>query len=220
MFKVILVLLTLILAACQPLPAVQVTPQAPLKVSVSPSLNWLENDLAACAASAGTAVQRADSESVDADILLQLGGNENEAYAAVLGQEQLAVIVHPNNPLTEVSLEDAQAIFSGQMTTWPDGSEILAWSLPASSDVHAALLEAGFAFNRNGLAANPQIMLTAVAGNPAAIGYLPVQWVDDSVRVLEVTGLQIEIPILAISAQEPQGQARALLVCLQEKIAP
>lgn len=218
MSRIVLGLLALVLAACQSAPAVQATPQTPLKVAVSPSLTWLESDLAACAASVGTAVQRADDAPADSGVIaLRLGAPDDGRFAAVLGQEQVVVIVHPDNLQPDLTREDAMAIFSGQQKSWPDGAEILAWSLPVTSDAHAAMLAAGFSFAGTGLAATPQTMLQAISSDPAAIGYLPARWVDASVRALEIKGMPVDVPILAVSAQEPQGSARALLVCLQEK---
>ena len=218
MSRIVLVLLALVLAACQSAPAAQATPQTPLKVAVSPSLTWLEGDLAACAASVGAAVQRADDDPAGSGVIaLQLGAPDDGRFAAVLGQEQVVVIVHPDNLQPNLTREDALAIFSGRQKSWPDGTEILAWSLPVISDTRAAMLTAGFTFAGTGLAATPQAMLQAVSSDAAAIGYLPARWVDSSVRALEITGMPVEVPILAISRQEPQGSARALLVCLQEK---
>ena len=218
MSRIVLVLLALILTACQSAPAVQATPQTPLKVAVSASLTWLEGDLATCAASEGVAVQRADDAAAATGVIaLQLGAPDDGRFAAVLGQEQVVVIVHPDNLQPDLTREDALAIFSGRLKSWPDGAEILAWSLPVSSDTHAAMLAAGFSFAGTGLAANPQAMLQAVSSDPAAIGYLPARWVDTSVRALEITGMPVDVPILAVSEQEPQGIARALLVCLQVK---
>ena len=219
MSRIVLVVLALVLAACQSAPAAPVTPQPPLKVAVSPSLTWLEGDLAACAASEGIAVQRADDDPAASGVIaLQLGAPQDGRFAAVLGQEKVVVIVHPDNPQPELTRDDALAIFSGRQKSWPDGTEILVWGLPETSDAHTAMLTAGFSFAGAGLAASPQAMLHAVASDPAAIGYLPARWVDVSVRALEITGMPVEAPILAVSAQEPQGGARALLVCLQEKI--
>ena len=219
MSRIVLVVLALVLAACQSAPAVQATPQTPLKVAVSPSLTWLETDLAACAASVGVAVQRADDGPAASGVIaLQLGAPEDGRFAAVLGQEQVVAIVHPDNPQPELTRDDALAIFAGRQKFWPDGTEIHVWGLPETSDAHAAMLAAGFSFAAAGLAASPQAMLQAVASDPAAIGYLPARWVDASVRALQITATPVEVPILAVSAQEPKGSARALLVCLQEKI--
>lgn len=217
--KSILVLVIFLLAACQPAPVAEITAQPPLKVALSPSLTWLEGDLADCAAAARVAVQRSDDSSIGTGVIsLQLGEPQNGAYAAVLGEDHVIMIVHPDNPLAELSLQQAQAIFSGGQKTWPDGSEVQAWSLPATLDVSTALTAAGFTFANTGLAPTPQSMLEAVAANPLAIGYLPARWLNSSVRALNVPDLKVDLPILAVSEQEPQGSARALLLCLQKKI--
>lgn len=219
MSRIILLVLALLLAACQPAPAEDITVQPPVKVAIPPSLAWLEHDLADCAASAGVAVQRADEAPQGTEVItLRLGEPPSGSYAAILGEDRLAVIVHPDNPLAEMDKDNAQAIFAGQQKNWPDGSEVQAWNLPPGDDASAAMAAAGFIFANDGQAPTPQAMLMAVSTNPAAIGYLPARWLDSSVRELAVSGFEIKLPILAVSVGEPQDGARALLLCLQGKI--
>jgi len=221
MRKAAFTLLILLLAACQPLPASEArTPAQPLKIALTDSLSWLGPDLADCAAEVGVAVQYIEEPATgDGVIHLRLGTPETDGYTAVLGEDQLAVIVHPDNPEQEISQESLLAIFTGKQKNWPNQSEIQLWSLPRSSDVTVALRAAGIKMENAGLAPTPKAMLNAVAENSNTIGFIPVRWVDDSVRVLQVKGLDITLPILATSRMEPQGAARAWLVCLQEKIA-
>jgi hypothetical protein len=220
MRKIIILLFVLLLAGCQAAPTSQTAPAQPLQVALSDSLSWLEPDLADCAAQAGVAVQRVDGSTAGTNVIqLRLGAPDEAGYAALLGMDELAIIVAPENPLQALSLENAQAIFAGIARTWADQSQIQVWALPQASDVSAAFLNAGFRVTNAGLAPTPATMLEVVAENPAAIGYLPARWLNDQVRALEVDGLKAELPILAISAEEPQDAASALLVCLQEKIA-
>jgi len=221
MHKVTFILLILLLAACQPLPVAETrTPSDPLEISVPDSLSWMGPDFASCASEVGVAVQIVDAASPSSELIqLRLGTPDTVGFTAVLGQDHLAVIVHPDNPEQEIPLETLQAIFIGQQKNWPDQSEIQLWSLPQSSDVTAALLAAGINLSNAGLAPTTRAMLEAVAQNSKAIGFMPARWVDESVRVLQVKGLDVTLPILATSRMEPQGAARAWLVCLQEKMA-
>lgn len=219
MRRLVPILLVLFLAACGTAPAAETTPEQPLKVAVSSDLAWLESDLAGCAAEVGAAVLRADETPDGQDVIaLQTGAPPEGKYAAVLGEDRLAIIVHPDNPLEELSLESAQAIFTGLQKNWGDQSEIRVWSLPKTGEVTSALTAAGFSLAESAQAPTAADMRAAVAADPSAIGYLPARWLDDSVRELPVDGLKVELPVLALSAQEPQGKARALLLCLQAKI--
>ncbi|HWQ04548.1 MAG TPA: substrate-binding domain-containing protein [Longilinea sp.] len=220
MRKAAFTVLILLLVACQPPPASETkTLGQPLVISVTDSLEWLGPDLAGCAAEVGVAVQYVvDKSAGDDGIRLRLGEPETDGYTALLGEDHLAVIVHPDNPEQEISLDTLQAVFSGKQEKWADQSEIQFWSLPRSSDVTIALLAAGIKIANAGLAPTSKTMLNVIAENPNAIGFIPAHWVDDSVRVLQVTGLDISFPILATSRMEPQGAARAWLVCLQEKM--
>ncbi len=219
MRKLALILLVLFLAACGSAPAAKRTPEQPLKVAMTSDLTWLESDLAACATEVGTAVLRSDEAPDEQDVIaLQLGAPREDRYAAILGEDRLAIIVHPDNPLQELSLADAQAIFAGRDKNGNEQTDIHVWSLPKTSAVTTAFTVAGFSFTESALAPTAADMRAAVADDPFAIGYLPARWLDDSVRELPVDGLKVELPVLAISAQEPQGKARALLLCLQAKI--
>ena len=50
----------------------------------------------------------------------ELKGSEVEAGAVahVLGMDGIAVIVHPDNPLEDISMEQVRAVFVGETTTW------------------------------------------------------------------------------------------------------
>jgi hypothetical protein len=220
MRKTVITWLILLLAACQPLPTpVTRTPAEPLEITVADSLSWLGPDFASCAAEVGVAVKIVDEASASDDVIrLRLGTSETGSYAAKLGEDHLVVIVHPDNPEKDISLETLQAIFSGQQKNWPDQSEIQLWSLPQSSDVTAALLASGIRIENAGLVPTAGAMLNAVAQNGNAIGFIPARWVDEGARVLQVDGLDLSLPILAASRVEPQGTARSWLVCLQQKI--
>jgi len=59
-----------------------------------------------------------------------------------------------------------------------------------------------------------------VAADPAALGFVPAQLLDDSLKALQIEGLDaaLEQPILALAASEPQGALRQFLGCVQEGV--
>jgi len=70
------------------------------------------------------------------------------------------------------------------------------------------------------LASDSGAMLEALAQNPGAVGYLLKSQLNTAVRTVRVNGIPSfnpTQPILALSLKEPQGYARQLLLCLQEK---
>jgi PBP superfamily domain len=235
----LLSLALVLLAACQPAQP-PVTPATPviLTVQATPALQLLAAQFHACAKEMGnTGVVLLDFSSQNqAALTLRWGAGsgipdrtEPQGYAAVIGQEELAVVVNPRNPRESISLSDVQAIYSGALRAWPQTSppgEIQPWTYPSGDDTQA-VFDANILNNQPAsarvvsLAPDPAAMREAVAGDPAAIGFLPRRWVDGTVKALAVEGIEpdrMRQPILAISKAEPQGMEKTWLICLQERL--
>lgn len=150
------------------------------------------------------------------------------AYAAVLGEIQAAVILHPDNPLSELSAAEVAALFTRPEAGWesiggPDAPVHL-YILPEGDEIRelvdATLLEGAEISPLAGIAADPEHMLQRVAEDPNAIGYLPENWLTDTVKALPIedTGsAELRLPILALAPEEPEGLTASLLSCLQSQ---
>jgi hypothetical protein len=152
-------------------------------------------------------------------------GSSAIEFASVIGEEELVVVIHPDNPLQQISLEDLRAVYEGTLREWPDTQEeIEAWAYPAGEDVQEVFESAVFtgtapASDKAWLAPDPRAMREAIAGNPAALGFLPRSWLDEGVRALPISGLEagdLRQPVLALSKSEPIDPEKALLICLQQ----
>lgn len=123
--------------------------------------------------------------------------------AGARAEGQLAVIVHPDVPVEDVSLEDLRRWYTGQVTSFEDGRRIqlirnraleekfyevlLDWS-PKRYTQHwiGVVLSGGSGSppvdpGRDGVA-------TVVARNPRALSFVSVDKLDRSVKVLRVEG--------------------------------
>ncbi len=157
----------------------------------------------------------ADLENLD--LYIRLGEpQEPPAFAAQLATESFVVVTNATRSLTHSQAAD---LFSGRISNWNElGGEDLPvelWVGPASDEARQALeasilLSSPVAGDAN-VAADPQQILDAVAADPAAAGLLPAAWAGDAAQI----NLGIELPLLAVAAQEPSGAARAVLSCLQ-----
>lgn len=117
----------------------------------------------------------------------------------------MAVIVHPSNPMKAVSREDMRRIFMGRMRMYPDSSVgVEAVDLPESNALFASFYQsvsnvtpaklkrqrASYLFSGKGrlpqVVADEAAVKALVASNPQAIGYIPVDQVDDSVRAVGI----------------------------------
>lgn len=235
--RLILTALVIGLAACTlALPTPTQPPQTQtLSVFLDPVLTWLEPALAACAAAQpDLSVLRSDG-SADADLSILLGPPpEDRDFSAVLGTDQLAIVVHPSNPIEELSAVEVARLFTTEAITWQDvytegsNSPVEALVYPTGSTLHqqflTALSEIDRLDNELLMIPSPSVMREEVAGRPNAIGLLPTRWLDDTVKWVNLTGLSdtdaLTLPIIASAGREPQGSVRAWLLCIQDILQP
>lgn len=226
-----------LLTGCQPGLTVQPIPSPqPIVVQVSPALVILQPLMKECAVSQGstglvlieTPAQAFDLESADIGLRWSLSADAG-TYAAQIGIDELVVIVSFKNPLSEISLMDLQAIYTGRRTAWPGPTaegEIQPWVYPAGDDAqevfNAIIPQKDTQATRFVYTApNPQTMLDAVAANPNAVGFVPRRWLNEKVKEIRVSGVSAEsmrAPILALSQSEPTGLTRDWLLCLQASL--
>ncbi|MCG8452103.1 MAG: phosphate ABC transporter substrate-binding protein [Spirochaetales bacterium] len=113
----------------------------------------------------------------------------------------IAPVVHPDNPLKQLSLDQIQKIYTGQITDWSQlggqAGAIAVVSREPGSGTRGAfegivgfkdLLVAGASeFDGNGG------VKAAVASNPDAIGYLSLGYLDSSVHGVAVEGAEATV---------------------------
>jgi ABC-type phosphate transport system substrate-binding protein len=145
--------------------------------------------------------------------------------------DSLALVVHPGNPLTNLSRGEAQAIFSGRQTTWPDGRPIALYSREREANSRLLLNDRVMAEQRLAITAvilpDDEAMITAVGSDPQAIGYLMLGGLNDSVKAVNIDNqpptpeaavaqnYPLAVPLYFVTRQEPTGELRAFLAWLQ-----
>ncbi|MDA1329823.1 MAG: substrate-binding domain-containing protein [Chloroflexi bacterium] len=203
--------------------------EALLEIALSPAAQSVQAALAACGASQTARLhveQRVPGQTnpEDYDVIIQLGPpQDTDFFAAPLAEEQILIAVNPLNPADSLNRIDLAEIFRGQIDQWAalDGPDdaISVWVGPEGDEARRALqtdfLQGSPVTGNAHIAATPQLMLDAIASDPNAIGVLPAAWADASVKTIDV-GLRV--PLLALSASEPQGPARTLINCLQSEV--
>ncbi|RLD07256.1 MAG: hypothetical protein DRI56_07000 [Chloroflexota bacterium] len=218
------------------------TPE-PIVVAVSPVLgNFWGEILRACAwGQPQTLLLTEEAASLYPDVsnadLTLWWGNPNDypllsepgVFATSLGEESLVIIVHQDNPLTSLTAQNLQDIYSAQVQTWRQVTaqnalgEIQVWIYPNAHPLRHAfdqvILPQENLTSYAHLAPSPEAMLEAVRENPSAIGYVPRQFLIAGTNVKEIP-LQprsegFRQPILGIAAEEPGGNLAELLLCLQ-----
>lgn len=127
---------------------------------------------------------------------------ENEVYPFTfhVANDAIAVIVHPSNPIGDLTLDQLKAIFTGKLTRWvqldssfpdPDATIVPIGRDSASGtfETWESLVLAGAdpAASVAALPANAAVA-DAVAQNPNAIGYVGLAYVTPNHRQLTVGG--------------------------------
>lgn len=114
----------------------------------------------------------------------------------VLAYDGIAIIVHPENPVTDLTMEQIAAIFTGEITDWSevggsDGGIVLIGREAGSGTRDGFETITGTEDSckyRQELTSTGDV-ITTVSGNPAAIGYASLASVKDSVRAVSVNGV-------------------------------
>lgn len=127
---------------------------------------------------------------------LKLEEKEKGLTETVLAYDGIAIIVHPENPVLDLTLEDIAKIYTGEITNWKDvggnDAEIVLIGREAGSGTRDGFESiTGTAENckyRQELTSTGDV-ITTVAGNPAAIGYASLASVKNSVKALKVDGV-------------------------------
>jgi phosphate transport system substrate-binding protein len=161
-------------------------------------------------------------------------------YFNPVALDGVVLIVHPDNPVQRLTSAEVQAIFNGRLTNWQSvggaDQEIVLLSREQGSGLRTLLRQNIMAEQRISpnalLQTGNEAMLTAVADNPAAIGYSSMSSASQtSVKMLSLDGrsatpltttdqtypLTTPLYFVAASEAEPTGELRAFLAWLQSE---
>lgn len=118
----------------------------------------------------------------------------------VFAYDGIAVAVNPANKVKNLTLEQLQEIYSGEITNWKevggDDAEIFVVSREESSGTRSAFEELIKLEEVNGLTSNAAVSegngpaQIAIAGNENAIGYISFAYIDDTVKAVTVNSVE------------------------------
>lgn len=114
----------------------------------------------------------------------------------VLAYDGIAIIVHPDNPVSDLSIETIAKMFTGEITNWQEvggkDAEIVLIGREAGSGTRDGFETItntkDLCKYRQELTATGDV-ITTVASNPNAIGYASLAAIKDSVKALLVNGI-------------------------------
>lgn len=136
-----------------------------------------------------------------ADIGLASRGLKDEEIAAgavahVIALDAVAVIVHPENPVTDLTAEQLAGIFTGEISDWSQlgggHAPVAVYGREAGSGTRGAFEEivgvGDECVYANEYSSTGDVV-GSVAGNPNAIGYVSLAAVNGTVRTLNINGV-------------------------------
>ena len=244
-------LLVVLLASCAGAPT-ELPPAVPLpRLVTTPALEpWVSQWIAAYHTAQGqlgfsvdvlppaAALEDAEDDAVE----LVVAGIEvpSSWFATPLGIEGIAVLVHPDNPVRNFSFGDLASLFAGRVRAWEElggsmGSVQVV--IPLAGDevrlhFEGLVMQGSSTTSTALLAPSPTAMISIIAANPLAIGYVPMSLTDEDVRVVRVEDVMpgeanlaggtypLTLEVIAMAPEEPGGALRDWLVWMQAEQIP
>ena len=120
----------------------------------------------------------------------------NGLTETVLAYDGIAIIVHPDNPVADLSLETIAKIYTGEITNWKDvggdDAEIVLIGREAGSgtrDGFESITKTEDKCKYGQELTSTGDVITTVSQNPDAIGYASLSSVKDTVKAVTVGGV-------------------------------
>ena len=150
----------------------------------------------------------------------------------VIARDGIAIVAHPDVPVSDLTVEQVRDIFSGKITNWKDfggdDQNIIVVSREEGSGTRAAFEE--MVMGEDALIAASAILQasngairTTVSTTPYSIAYLSFGYLDDTVKSISIDGIAatepnaadgsypIVRPLNMLTNGEPAGMVKAFL---------
>lgn len=158
-------------------------------------------------------------------------GREKELHAVTIAKDAIAIIVHPTNPVQDLSLVKIREVFSGKIKNWDElggrGKAIILVTREEGSGTREAFQKLVMGEDEIALEALVQdsngAIRQVVTGDPSGIGYISLGLVNEKVKALKISGTTPSLkniesgryhlvrPFLFVFHVEPAGEAKAFL---------
>jgi phosphate transport system substrate-binding protein len=161
----------------------------------------------------------------------ELKPEEKGLHETVIARDGIAIVVHPSNPVKDLTAAQVNGIFAGRIANWSalggPNRAIVVVQREAGSGTRGAfeemvmgkdkVVEGAIVQNSTGA------VRTTVAGNQDAIGYVSLAGLSPEVKALTIEGTAATIanivagrykiarPFLYLTAKEPTGLSRAFI---------
>ncbi len=156
--------------------------------------------------------------------------DEATVWSAPVAVDGIAIIVHPDNPVTTLTLAQLREVFSGWLWDWAGlggTGEVQIISREKGSGTRAAfearVMEGQRVMPTALIMPGSQAVAGYVATNPEAIGYLSMGYLSEKVKALAVEGVMptpktvadgtyhLTRPLFLVASVEPGGAPRSFV---------
>jgi phosphate transport system substrate-binding protein len=158
-------------------------------------------------------------------------GEEKKLYAVTIAKDAIAIILHPQNPIQDLSLDQIREVFSGKIRDWKElggpHHPIVLVTREEGSGTREAFQK--FVMGKEDISLEALVqdsngaVRQVVASNPNAIGYISLGLVNNQIKALKISGVEPNLtdiengkytlvrPFLFLFNEEPVGEAKSFL---------
>jgi phosphate transport system substrate-binding protein len=160
-----------------------------------------------------------------------LMAEEKNLYAVTIAKDAIAIVVHPKNPITDLSLPQIQQVFAGKIRNWNEIGGHLRPIVLVTREEGSGTREAfqkmvmeKEEINLEALVQDSNGAIRQVVGSdPNAIGYISLGLVNETVKALKISGVEPNLrnifyghyrlvrPFLFVFNGKPEGEANSFL---------
>jgi phosphate transport system substrate-binding protein len=130
----------------------------------------------------------------------------------IIGRDSVAIVVHPSNPVEDLTMEQTSKIFAGEIKNWEgvggEDAEIHVYTREEGSGTRDCFekfvmepLERNIAGEASVRKGNPEMRQT-VSADEKSIGFLSLGYLDPSVKALKIDGVEATVENV-LSAEYP-----------------
>ena len=143
----------------------------------------------------GTTDIAQSSRSMKMDEKLKMQEAGKAFKEVIIAYDALAVIVHPSNPVSQLTREQLEGIFTGKISNWKeiggDDAKIVVYSRETSSGTYEFFKE--HVLNKKNFSASALLMpatgaiVQSISQTKGAIGYVGLAYIEKTVKPLNVS---------------------------------
>jgi phosphate transport system substrate-binding protein len=157
--------------------------------------------------------------------------DEKKLYAVTIARDAIAIIVHPTNPIENLSLGQIREVFSEKITNWKDLGGSLHRIDIVTREEGSGTRESfqKFVMEKEDISLGALVqdsngaVRQVISNDASAIGFISLGLVNDQVKVIKVSGVEPNLnnvysgkyklvrPFLFVFNGEPLGEAKSFL---------